>query len=251
MLHKMSRRAEKMLQKQISAGFLLLVASLTGGCQAQLKDGCEMETLRTCGDYYVPFGSRVSYPESEKLFREKCENESRQIECSLNFVDECLKGVSRTAAFLSLNAFKEYTEFGCAVGTKGYKEYWRVIGCMNSIGTKMHACMRVLKEDLQRAVVKAPTKDVIPHACCSYGVTEDCLLRVLEPCKEVGADEYAAALLKKVFGRTLELVCDEYVGNSDACKSLSTLPQLGPNDPKAENYIELLIRAADTIGHKD
>ncbi|KAL1419532.1 hypothetical protein MTO96_025276 [Rhipicephalus appendiculatus] len=238
-----------MLQKQASAGLFLLVASLTGGCQAQLKDGCKMETLRRCGDDYIPFGNGISFPESGKLFTDR--DELRQIECGLKFVDDCLKGVPKTAAFLTLNSIKEYTESVCAVGTKDHEGLRKVIGCMNSVGTKMHACMRVLKEDLQRAIVKAPTKDVIPHACCSYGTAEDCVHQVLAPCKEVGADEYATAVLKQVFGRTLELVCDKYAGNSDACKSLPTLPELGPNDPKAENYVELLIRAANTIGHRN
>ncbi|KAL1466548.1 hypothetical protein MTO96_026586 [Rhipicephalus appendiculatus] len=209
-----------------------------------------METLRRCGDDYVPFGNRVSYPESGKLFTEKCQNELRQIECSLKFVDECLKGVPKTVAFLSLNELKEFAKSTCAVGKKEHEGYRKVIGCMNSIGTKVHACLRVLKEDLQRAVVKAPTKDVIPHVCCSYGVFEDCIHRALAPCKGVGAEEYVTTLLNKVFGSTLELACDEKASDSDACKTLPALSQLGPNDPKAENYVELLILAANTIGHR-
>ncbi|KAL1466542.1 hypothetical protein MTO96_026580 [Rhipicephalus appendiculatus] len=164
-----------------------------------------METLRRCGDDYIPFGNGISFPESGKLFTDR--DELRQIECGLKFVDDCLKGVPKTAAFLTLNSIKEYTESVCAVGTERIRS--------------------------------------------SYGTAEDCVHQVLAPCKEVGADEYATAVLKQVFGRTLELVCDKYAGNSDACKSLPTLPELGPNDPKAENYVELLIRAANTIGHRN
>ncbi|KAL1419531.1 hypothetical protein MTO96_026582 [Rhipicephalus appendiculatus] len=118
-----------------------------------------METLRRCGDDYIPYGNRLSYvEEAGKLFTEKCD---------------------------------------------------------------------------------------------SYGATEDCVHRVLAPCKGVGADEYTTTLLKNVFGRTLELVCDEYAGNSDACKTLPHLPKLGPNDPKPDNYVELLILAASTTGHRN
>lgn len=239
-----------MVQKKASLGFLLIVASLVGRCQANLKDGCKIETLRSCGDDYVPFGNHVSYPESGQPFKDKCENELRQIGCSLKFVDDCLKGVPKTAASISLNAFKDYVGSGCAIGSKENEEYMKVIGCMNSVGTNMSSCMRHLKRDVQRAVVKAPTKDVIPHVCCLYGVVEGCVQRTVTPCKGVGGDVYATSLLKKVFGRTLAIVCDEYTGN-DACKTLPTLPELGPNDPRAENYAELLIRAANTIGHRE
>ncbi|KAH7940628.1 hypothetical protein HPB49_002659 [Dermacentor silvarum] len=210
-----------------------------------------METLRMCGDDYVPFGNRVSYPDSGQPFKDKCEIELRQIKCSLKFADECLKGVPKTAAFITLNAAEDYTGAACTVGTETNEEFRKVIGCVNSVGTQVNACMRSLKRDLQRSIVKAPTKDVIYHTCCSYGDAEGCIHQALTPCNGVGADEYVSRLLSDVLGGTLELVCGNYTVNSDACKARPKLPQLGPDDRTSENFVELIIGAANTIGRKD
>ncbi|KAH7972722.1 hypothetical protein HPB52_016208 [Rhipicephalus sanguineus] len=129
--------------------------------------------------------------------------------------------------------------------------YQKAIGCMNTIGGKINACLKGLHGGLEKAVVKAPTADVIHYACCSYGDVEDCLDKAMTQCESVGAKELTVGLLNHVFGETLSLVCDDYTRGSQACKSLPKLPPLGATDRKAENYVELLIEAASTIGRKD
>lgn len=80
---------------------------------------------------------------------------------------------------------------------------------------------------------------------------EDCLGKALTQCERVGAKKLTIGLLEHVFGETLSLVCDDYTRGSHACKSQPKLPELGPTDRKVENYIELLIEAANTIGRKN
>ncbi|XP_050037188.2 uncharacterized protein [Dermacentor andersoni] len=240
-----------MAPQQVAVGVMLLVVCFTGGCRAQLKDGCRIETLRECGDDFVPYGKRTELPATGQPFTQKCENEKRQIECSLKFVDDCLKRLPKTATSLALKTLKEDITAICTPGSNLYNDYQKAISCMNTVGTKINACLRGLHGGLERAVVKAPTKEVIHYACCSYGDVEECLGKALTQCERVGAKQLTFGLLQHVFGETLSLVCDDYTKGSQACESLPKLPALGPTDRKVENYIELLIEAASTIGRKN
>ncbi|KAL1419535.1 hypothetical protein MTO96_025279 [Rhipicephalus appendiculatus] len=284
--------------KQVAVGIALLLVCLTGACRAQLKDGCKIETLRQCGDDFVPFrqenrasllrtaihgevrlrpwwgskrpwwgqsygpgGAKVALvgPKLRPWWGLKAAlvgpklrpwSEHRQINCSLKFVDDCLKRLPKTAASLALKTLKEDIGAICTPGTDLYKAYQKAIGCMNTIGAKINACLKGLHGGLEKAVVKAPTAEVIHYACCSYGDVEDCLDKAMTQCESVGAKELTVGLLNHVFGETLSLVCDDYTRGSQACKSLPKLPPLSAADRKVENYLELLIEAANTIGRK-
>ncbi|KAH7940633.1 hypothetical protein HPB49_002664 [Dermacentor silvarum] len=170
-----------MLPRQAAVGFAFLTVLVIGTHQVELKAGCKIETLRACGDDYVPYA------------------------------------------------------------------YRKAVGCMNSVGTKINACLKGFHSLVQRAVVKAQAKHVIGHACCSYHDALDCLRNALTPCDSAGSIEFATGLLGKVFGETLHLVCGEHTEGSEACKTLPEVPKLGPRDRKIDNYVELLVEVASKL----
>lgn len=230
-----------------AVGFVLLAASLTGTVQAVLKEGCKLETVRKCGDDYIPYGNYVHLATSSKGFEEKCAKEKRQINCTLRFVDGCLEGVSQTAVLLTLKSLQETTEGVCTAGSDTYKQYHEVITCMNSAGPKINTCLKEMKGSLQRALAKAPSKEVLPHTCCAYNDVVDCIDRALTTCEGDCAKKFLLGLMQQVLGRALKLVCIDHTKGSEACKALPKLPPLSPEDRKVDSFIELLIEASTTI----
>ncbi|XP_077523618.1 uncharacterized protein LOC144134611 [Amblyomma americanum] len=230
-----------------AVGFLLLAVSLTGECRAPLKAGCKFETLRQCGDDYIPFGSTAQIAASRQGFQDKCAQEKKQVVCTHQFVNNCLEGAPHIAALMALDSLQETLDGVCTAGSDAYKGYHRAAKCMNTAGTKIHACLQDLKGTLQKAVIKAPSKQLIPYNCCAYGDMVDCVGKALLPCEGVGAKEYLLGLMDRVMGKTLKLVCTDHPKGSAACRALPKLVPLGPRDRKVDNYVELLIKAAATI----
>lgn len=226
-------------------GFVFLAASLTGGCWAQLKAGCKVEALRTCGDDYVPYGYRTYLPTAGKEFEEECAKHKGQIACSLQFTDDCLGGLSKTAGVLAITSVQGIFNDICTVGSEPYKEYQKFVPCMNSAGSKLNACFQDLKSSVQKAVAKAPAKEVLPHTCCAYGEMMDCISQALGPC--VGGKDFLLGIFEHAFGKVLGLVCGEHTRGSEACTALSKLPSLQPKDRQIDNYLELLADVAATF----
>ncbi|XP_049526946.1 uncharacterized protein LOC125946872 [Dermacentor silvarum] len=239
-----------MLLKHAAAGLALLAASLMGPCWAQLKAGCKVDTLQACGEDFVPYGKGTHLEVSGAPFIKNCEIYKEQIECSKKFVRECVEGVPRAAALLGLEAFQDNVEAICTVDSKQYEVYQKAIGCMNSVGAKINACFNSLHSGLEKAVVKAPAKDIVHYACCSYGKLVDCFESVLTPCEEVGGKEFTINLAEQVFGEILSLVCGNYGRGSADCKDLPKLPALGPKDRKFDGYVELVLSLANAIGRR-
>lgn len=247
-------RTAKMFVKNAALPSVLVATSLLGLCWAepiQLKQGCKVETLRACGDTYLPYWKTTRLEVSGEPLRKNCQIYREQIECSRNFTRECAVGVPRAAALLGLEAFQDNVDATCTVGTKSYEEYQKAIGCMNSVGAKLNGCFRGLHDNLEKALVKAPTKDTINYSCCSYAEMVDCFERVLTPCEDVGGKQLTLTLVEQVFGETLSLVCGSYKRGSESCRSLPELPALGPNDPKYDGFVELVLEIASTFGRKD
>ncbi|XP_049526944.1 uncharacterized protein LOC125946870 [Dermacentor silvarum] len=168
----------------------------------------------------------------------------------MHFASDCLYGIPKIAAGLTLSAFDDNTKSICKVGSEQHEAYRKAVGCMNSVGTKINACLKGFHSLVQRAVVKAQAKHVIGHACCSYHDALDCLRNALTPCDSAGSIEFATGLLGKVFGETLHLVCGEHTEGSEACKTLPEVPKLGPRDRKIDNYVELLVEVASKVGRQ-
>ncbi|XP_075553847.1 uncharacterized protein LOC142586859 [Dermacentor variabilis] len=122
---------------------------------------------------------------------------------------------------------------------------------MNSVGAKLNSCWRTYRGTLQKAVVKAPTTEVLHHTCCSYHDLVRCADQWLTPCESTGGKELVLGVLQRVFGDAVNLVCGDYKKASEACRALPKLPSLGTNDRKIENYIEVLAEAAITFGRKN
>ncbi|XP_075554774.1 uncharacterized protein LOC142587554 [Dermacentor variabilis] len=239
-----------MLLKPLAAGLALLAASLMSTCWAQLKPGCKADTLRACGDDFLPYGKTTHLEVSGAPFAKNCELYIRQLECNKQFARECIQGIPRAAALLALEAFQDNVDATCTVGSKPYEAFQKAIGCANSVGAKINACLNGLHGNLEKAVVKAPGKNTIDYACCSYGELVDCLESVLAPCEDVGAKELTLNLVEQVFGETLSLVCGNYGRGSEGCKVLPKLPALGPKDPKFDGYVELVIEIANSISRR-
>ncbi|KAH7971914.1 hypothetical protein HPB52_003707 [Rhipicephalus sanguineus] len=228
----------------------LLAASLMGVCRAQLKDGCKIETLRSCGDDFVPYGRKTEVLSSGEAFVYRCGKLQEQLTCSKKFINTCVDGLTKVAATLAVDAFEEDVESICSVGSERHEAYVEAVGCMNSVGKKLNSCWRTFRGIVQKAIVKAPIKDVLPYTCCSYHDLVGCTDQSLTPCESTGGKEFALDLLQRVFGDAVNLVCNKYKKGSEACKALPKLPSLGAKDRKVDNYVELLVEAAGTIGHK-
>ncbi|KAH6919727.1 hypothetical protein HPB50_029286 [Hyalomma asiaticum] len=103
---------------------------------------------------------------------------------------------------------------------------------------------------MERAVVKAPVKEVIPQSCCIYNDLVSCWSTTLAPCERVHAKEFALGILDDIFGEVVHLVCGRYIKSTDACKALPPLPMLDKDDERFSTYIEVIMEAAATYGHK-
>lgn len=229
---------------------LLLSPALLGLCQAQLKDGCKMETLRACGDDYVPYSKQTRLHESGQEFTDGCAKDTLQVGCTLKFIDECLRGLPQAAAQLAVEAIEESIEAVCIVGSEPYNEYQKNVKCMNSVGAKLHICSKDIHGNLERALAKAPPEDIIAYACCAYHNTTECLSKALTPCERSGGKDFLLNVMEQILGGTLDLICGSYTRGSDDCKALPSLPPLGPKDPRMENFVELVIGIATTLGRK-
>lgn len=228
--------------------FLLIV--LLGACQAQLKAGCKFETLRACGSDFIPYFNQSRLYESGQEFTDGCARDKSQIACTSKFVKDCLEGLPQAAALLAVKGMEENKEAVCSVGSEKYNEHQKSIKCLNSVGAKLHACIRELHGILQRVLAKVPAKDVIGHTCCRYYDTHDCVSGVLNPCESVGGKKYLLGVVEQVLGETLEFVCGRYTRGSDKCKALPAVPQLGAKDRRIENLVELLVGIGGTIGKR-
>ncbi|XP_049267232.1 uncharacterized protein LOC119373555 [Rhipicephalus sanguineus] len=224
----------------------LVVAFMIGTCQAKLKDGCKLETLQACGDDYLPYGKGPHLATSGEPFVKQCGTFKEQIMCSKNFVRDCLDGASKAAALVALETYKESIDEICTTGSKQNEAYHKSVGCLNSVGAKLHGCVNSLLGNINKAVLKAPQKDVIAHVCCSYGGLLDCVEPALTPCEKVGGKEFTLSLVDKVLGEVLTPFCKNYKRGSDSCKALPNLPALGPHDRKFKSFVELIIEAVHT-----
>lgn len=230
---------------------LVFVTSLSGTSQGALKPGCKIETLRACGDDFIPYSKHPHLHDFGKEFSDGCAKDKVQLPCTVNFINECVDGLPRAVALVAVKALEENIEATCIVGSETHKNYEKAIGCMNSVGDKVHKCISGYQGTLERAVVKAPKKEVVPYACCHYDDMADCLSTALAPCEEVGGKKIIFDVLEEAFGETLTLVCGSYTKGSESCKQLPALPRLSAKDRRIPNFVELLIELARIIGKKD
>lgn len=241
----------KMLPKHATFALALLTVSLIGLSQGQLKGGCKKETLRACGEDYVPFAKTSHLESSGPVFVKQCETFKQQIACSNQFSKDCLDGLSKAAALLTLEAFRDNVDATCIKGSKQYEAFQNSVGCLNSVGKEINGCFKDIHESLQQSVAKAPPKEVIHYVCCSYGDLHGCLDRTLAPCENDGGKKLITGLLEEALGEPLSLVCRNYRSGSENCKALPKLPSLGPNDHKIDGFLELLIEASKMVGRKN
>ncbi|KAL1419551.1 hypothetical protein MTO96_025292 [Rhipicephalus appendiculatus] len=236
--------------KHAVLGMAVLAASLIDLCQSQTKPDCKIQTLRACGEDYVSYGHGPHVESSGSLFVKQCETYKQQLDCSRLYIRECAQGVSRAAVLLALEAFQDNVDAICINGSKQYDAFQKSVGCLNSVGTEMNACMTGIRTTMQKAIGKAPPNDVVHYACCSYADLLDCMDSVLTPCEEDGGKEFTIGLLEQVFGETLSLVCGNYRKGSELCKALPKLPSPGPKDRKIEGYLELLLEVGNTLSRR-
>ncbi|XP_050037842.2 uncharacterized protein [Dermacentor andersoni] len=210
-----------------------------------------MEDLKKCGDDYIPYAKRGPLQVPNIGFREGCRIAKEQIICSIQFMKNCTQGPAEAAALVVLQALEENIEDVCTVGSKSYKRYQKSIKCMESVGHGMHKCMTHFHEHLERAVVKAAVKDVIHHSCCIYNDLLDCCSKALAPCERVHAKDFVVGILEDIFGEIVHLVCGRYIKSTDACSALPPLASLDEDDERFSTYIELIMEAAATYGHRN
>ncbi|XP_072145445.1 uncharacterized protein [Dermacentor andersoni] len=233
-----------------SSLLIFLAAPMLGTCQLKLNGGCKVETLRACGEDYIPYTKSPRLHESGDEFDEGCKRDKLQIPCTLKFITDCTEGLSRAAALVAVEALEENVEAICNVGSDPYKEYQRGIKCMNGHGEKIHKCFKGFQSRLERAIVKGPGNEVIHYACCSHHETIDCVSNALASCESVGSKDFMLGVIEQMFGETLDLVCGSYTKGSAGCRALPKLPELGNKDRRIGNLIELLLEAAGRVGSK-
>ncbi|KAH7942361.1 hypothetical protein HPB49_023451 [Dermacentor silvarum] len=230
--------------------FLLLPATLLGTCKAHLKSGCKIETLRNCGEDYVPYLKTQRMSDTPQQLAKECAKYKRQIACALHFHHDCTRGRSQAAALATIAALGENMEAVCTPGSGPNKDYLRGVKCMNYVGDKLHTCFANLKSAVQRAVFKAPAKEALHYTCCAYHDVTECISQTLAPCHRVGATEFLVGIMERVVGTALRPACATHTKGSDACKALKPLAQLGAKDFVVDSLIELLAEAGSTIGRR-
>lgn len=230
---------------------LVVLAALFGASQAQLKAGCKIETLRACGDDFIVYAKGTHLNEPGQKFTEDCALHKKQIACAIKFVNECLEHAPKAAGVVLANTVKSTIEGVCTEGSEKNKEYLASVKCMNSVGAKIHACVRGFHSSSERAIVKGPRDQVIHHACCAYHNGLDCIAKALAPCDSVGGKDFIVGIIETAFGSALDLLCGSHTKGSAECKALPTLPAPGPNDRRITNIVELLTEVAASIHRKN
>ncbi|KAL1419544.1 hypothetical protein MTO96_025287 [Rhipicephalus appendiculatus] len=232
---------------------VLLAASLIGTCRAQLKDGCKIETLRACGDDFVPYGKKTELLSSGEAFEKRCGKLQEELTCSSKFINTCMDGLAKVASTVAVAAFEEDVESICSVGSERHEGYVKAVGCMNSVGKKLNSCWKDIPRNSAKGSCegtrqgRSPLPVLVTYTTiCTTAPTSN-----LKPCESTGGKDFALDLLQRVFGDAVGLVCGKHKKGSDACRALPKLPALGANDRKVENYVELLVEAVSTIGVKN
>ncbi|KAL3205792.1 hypothetical protein MRX96_040611 [Rhipicephalus microplus] len=82
------------------------------------KPGCTKKQLNDCGSDFLIYSNVTRVPSGGQEFIENCEHLSTQLSCALQFSKECLDGLPRVAALLSLQAMEEAYEAVCTEGTE-------------------------------------------------------------------------------------------------------------------------------------
>ncbi|KAH6925057.1 hypothetical protein HPB50_000217 [Hyalomma asiaticum] len=218
--------------------------------RAHLKSGCKIETLRTCGEEYVPYLKTQRMPETPEQLAKDCTKFKRQIACALHFHHDCTRGRSQGAALATVAALGENMEAVCTPGSGANTAYLAGVKCMNFVGDKLHSCFTNLKSAVQQAVFKAPAKEAIHYTCCAYHDVTECISKALAPCHRVGSKDFLLGIMERVVGTGLRAACAVHTEGSDACKALKPLQQLGVKDVPVDSLIELLAEAASTIGRR-
>lgn len=213
-----------------------------------LKPGCTREMLTACGSDFLVYNNVTSLPEDGKEFEENCVFLQMQISCSLEFAKTCLDGIPRVAITIGLQAMEEEYEAICTEGTEQNENYRKSIACMNKAGKGLNQCQAKMRDNMEIGAVAAPRGKNIAYACCAYHANQDCFDKVLEDCSGTPAQDFMKAIMDKVFGEPLSLICGQYSRDSDACY---TLPQLAaPTDSKdfgKKGLIELAIDHAGAV----
>ncbi|XP_050037823.1 uncharacterized protein [Dermacentor andersoni] len=239
-----------MLRPQPTSLFALFIITYALGQELPFKPGCTKEQLNDCGSDFLIYSNVTRLPESGQEFLNNCEYLSNQLSCALKFSKDCLEGLPRVAALLSLTGMEEQYEAVCTEGTEHNELYTKGIGCMNEAGDQLHRCMVTMRDDMETGLVAAPRKQIIHYSCCAFHKTQDCFDDALAQCPNTAAKEFMDDVMEKVFGEVLGLVCGQYSRGSTACKEL---PVLTP--PDSENFgnmdlFELAIQNAAILGSR-
>ncbi|KAH7971915.1 hypothetical protein HPB52_003708 [Rhipicephalus sanguineus] len=220
-------------------------------CRAQLKAGCKLETLRACGDDFVPYAKKTHLYSSGDEFKKACELVPLGSPLSRTLIRPIVYGVPPVAAQDGFHYIPLWWPVWCRPGARAQISFGKAVGCMNSVGTKLNSCWRTFRAAVQKAVIKAQANKVVFYTCCSYHDLTSCADQSLTPCESGGGKRFALDSLLGVFGESLNLACGDYTAGSQACRALPKLPDLGANDRRIENYIELLAETAIALGHKN
>lgn len=225
---------------------VMLWTLLIGSCRAQLKAGCKLDTLRACGDDFLPYAKKTQLESSGDEMKRSCEEQNKQITCGAKFVDDCMEGLTKAIALPVADGFKRNVEHACNETLEEHEQ--KTVSCMNTAGEKLNSCWKTLREDVQKAVIKAPTNQVVFYTCCSFYDMVSCANQSLTPCESSSSRQQALDSLFGVYRRSQSMVCGNYTEGSQACEALPKLPDLDANDRKIENYIELLAETAIAVG---
>ncbi|KAH8028614.1 hypothetical protein HPB51_017832 [Rhipicephalus microplus] len=163
---------------------------------------------------------------------------------------ECLDGLPRVAALLSLQAMEEAYEAVCTEGTELNQLYYKGVACLNEAGNELHHCMSKMRHEMEIGVVAAPRKEVVHYSCCAFYKVQDCFDDALLPCPNAAAKEFMNTVLDKIVGEVLSLVCGKYSRGSTACMELPGLAPPYPSSLGSRDLFELAIENAAILGSR-
>lgn len=214
------------------------------------KPGCTKKQLNDCGSDFLIYSNVTRVPAGGQEFVDNCEHLSDQLSCALEFSKECLEGLPRVAALLSLQAMDEAYEAVCTEGTELNELFCKGVGCLNEAGYQLHDCMSRMREEMEIGVVAAPRKQVIHYSCCAFNKVQDCFDDALLHCPNNAAKEFMNSVLDKILGEVLSLVCGKYSRGSAACKELPVLAPPDSSNLGSRDLFELAIQNAAILGSR-
>ncbi|XP_064485737.1 uncharacterized protein LOC135398244 [Ornithodoros turicata] len=221
---------------------------------AQFKDleGCSLSDLEACGTDYVVYANTTHLATGGEELKEQCKLFLDQLTCSDKLCARCLIGFPRVVSLVGLRNAHEFFEESCTDGAPLYKDYQKVIGCLNEAGAKIHERVTDIRLRLHTITKTIPPKQKVDYACCAYYNFRQATGDVIKSeCPAPEVEKYYSSLMDKSFGELLGLACGEHTQGSRACRELGeVVPPESLTPEEASSFVGPMIDIIHSLTHR-